>query len=182
MEDESRCPGGLVEGRLRDTAMCGGRLSWFHVRSLGPASQASGAGPAISILQRQNISDYSALQASRGGTAIRRLRRPSRPPISPASAGEQGRSLPPPAPPASLSLFRSRGGLGRPGQWRDDRAKGLHSNSKPRQPVRRCLTKEDCPRRDRGHLRPPICPATFRKLPSRPSRSAQRSIEGHGQR
>src|SRR5262249_11867265 len=25
-----------------------------------------------------------------------------------------------------------------------------------------------CPRRDCEHLRPPICPATFRKLPSRP--------------
>jgi hypothetical protein len=28
--------------------------------------------------------------------------------------------------------------------------------------------EEDCPRADRGHLRPPICPATFRKLSSRP--------------
>jgi hypothetical protein len=28
--------------------------------------------------------------------------------------------------------------------------------------------KEDCPRADRCHLRPPICPATFRKLSSRP--------------
>jgi hypothetical protein len=27
---------------------------------------------------------------------------------------------------------------------------------------------EDCTRADRGHLRPPICPATFRKLSSRP--------------
>jgi hypothetical protein len=30
------------------------------------------------------------------------------------------------------------------------------------------FSKEDCPRADRGHLRPPICPATFRKLSSRP--------------
>jgi hypothetical protein len=41
---QSGCPGGLVEGRLRDAATCGGRLNWFHVHSLGPASQASGGG------------------------------------------------------------------------------------------------------------------------------------------
>ena len=62
------CPGGLVEGRLRDAATCGGRLNWFHVHSLGLASQASGGGTAISILQRRNIKENaSALQASGGG-------------------------------------------------------------------------------------------------------------------
>ena len=88
---QSGCPGGLVEGRLRDAATCGGRLNWFHVHSLGLASQASGGGTAISMLQRRNIKENtSALQASGGGTAIRRLRRPSRPPISPASCGRAG--------------------------------------------------------------------------------------------
>src|SRR5215469_17780829 len=43
--------------------------------------------------------------------------------------------------------------------------------------------KEDCPRRDCEHLRPPICPATFRRIGLRALHwSAQRSIEGHGQR
>jgi len=36
-----------VEGRLRDAATCGGRLSWFRVSSLGPAPQASKGGTAF---------------------------------------------------------------------------------------------------------------------------------------
>ena len=39
---QSGCPGGLVEGRPRDAVTCGGWLSRFQVRSLGPAPQASG--------------------------------------------------------------------------------------------------------------------------------------------
>ena len=71
----------------------------------------------------------SALQASGGGTAIRRLRRPSRPPTSPASCGRAGGLIAAPAPPASLSLFRPEAAFVGPGSGETTEPKGSTEQS-----------------------------------------------------
>jgi hypothetical protein len=121
----------------------------------------------------------SAIQA--GG--FRRLR-----------AGEQGRSLPPPAPQASLSLFpRNRNHYrlaSRPatagrfiGPRSPETADGSTTAANRSRPPRGrepqeshgnvpiCYDHqllEELPRRGRGYLRPPICPATFSDRPFAP--------------
>ena len=57
-----------MEGRLRDAAMCGGRLSWFHVSSLGPAPQASEGGTASQhIAMEEHKTDYMCIAGERRG-------------------------------------------------------------------------------------------------------------------
>jgi hypothetical protein len=69
-----------------------------------------------------------------------------------------------------------------PGSGETTEPKGSTAIARRQPPFDDVYLQEDFLRRDRGYLRPPICPATFLKLSSRPSRSAHRSTEGHGQR
>jgi hypothetical protein len=108
----------------------------------------------------------------------------SRPRVALSSAqAPQVYSAPwPPGNPGSGRRLAGRGRGIRPGSraW----ARSLLEGPSPREAWRRgagfdalhmrifmlvsFFSKEDCPRADRSHLRPPICPATFRKLSSRP--------------
>ena len=104
-------------------------------------------------------------------------------------AGELGRSLPPPAPPASLSLSRDNESRGRLTTRSATRVRPFGSRAPATAAAVRCDPSSDrerrlknqrasilynpkllegIPRRGRGYLRPPICPATFSNPPSRP--------------
>lgn len=152
--------GKVVRSRLLEDC------SWIYRIEANPGMPRGGIVPPIPVL-----APGSAL-GSRPRVALSSARAP---PVYSA--------LRPPGNPGPGRRLAGRGRGIRPGSraW----ARCLSKGPCPREAWRRgveidtlCLRifillyfcgKEDCPRADRGHLRPPICPATFHKLSSRPS-------------
>ena len=174
------CLAGLVEGRPRDAATCGRPRSGSHLGGVARgARQATGGwddeepidsiemeeGPCVLQATGGWGCDPSALAAIPAADFARVVR---------ASRGAHCRPLHPRL--ASLcsaqNLFMRAEGPSDKTAWKNStetasRDRGRHSNSEPRQPgiQQRFLVslQEEFPRRDRGYLRPPICPATFCK-------------------
>ncbi len=175
------CPGGLVEGRPR---RCDVRRAAELVPRIALASRLRRAAGGLQSVYRNG--EYKKRNAhgrrAAGGTAIRRLRRPSRCRFRPRRAGEQGAHCRPPHPRlASLCSAPDRPLLTAQVAATTG-AQGLHSNSKPRQnsEARRRLIYSRGLSATGSRLSeatiqvlPPFC-----KLLSRPSRSRPPKYRG----